>query len=93
MRPSAEASAARHPFLTPSLSSKLNASAMSEFDYFTATDNYPRAFRVGDCQSDRDDSATLGVLLLWRDDTATDQRKISVDVVRSGDKWLLDGVR
>ncbi|MEJ7622867.1 MAG: hypothetical protein WKF34_02635 [Pyrinomonadaceae bacterium] len=92
IRPTQVSLEARRQFITSALYNRLNG-ADGEVDYFTATDNYPRAFRVGECQSSGENSATLGVLLLWRDDVSTDQKKISVDVVRPAEAWLINEVR
>ncbi|MEO6052146.1 MAG: hypothetical protein ABIP78_12560 [Pyrinomonadaceae bacterium] len=61
-------------------------------DYFTATDNYPKAFRVGECKSDADDRAALQILLLWRDDTKSEQKEVHVETIKVGDKWLINKV-
>jgi len=92
MRPSAAGFDARRPFLTDSLSNRLTGRSSEAEDYFTATENYPRTFRVGECQVTGADSALLNVLLLWRDDTSSDQKEISVRTHRAGDKWLIDEV-
>ncbi len=82
----------RESYLTPELHNSLAAAGDSKFDYFTATDNYPKAFRVGSCTSDAEDKATLQVVLLWRDDTRSDQKEVYADVVKSGDNWLVQKV-
>lgn len=92
MRPSQENLKAREEFLTSDLFQTLAASNETAKDYFTATDEYPKAFRVGECSSGSEDAATLQVLLLWRDDTASEQREIKVETVRLGDKWVINKV-
>ena len=92
MRPSAENLKAREQFLTSELIRSLSASAETAKDYFTATDNYPKAFRVGECTSGSDDKATFQVLLLWRDDTKSEQREVHVETVKIGDHWLINNV-
>ncbi|MEO7539721.1 MAG: hypothetical protein ABIV21_06820 [Pyrinomonadaceae bacterium] len=82
----------RESFLTQELTNALEASPESATDYFTATDQYPKAFRVGSCTSVSDDKATLQILLLWKDDTKSDQKEVHVDAVRDGDKWLISKV-
>jgi len=92
MRPSEENLAARSHFLTPELVAMLSMVRDESGDYFTASDNFPRAFRVGECNAVSEGRTRLSVLLLWRDDTSTDQRTISVATVRSGEKWLIDEI-
>jgi hypothetical protein len=93
MRPSPENLKAREQFLTSDLVKALSsASTETSKDYFTATDNYPKAFRVGLCTSDSDDKATLQVLLLWRDDTKNEQKEVHVETVKTGDAWLINKV-
>ena len=92
MHPSRENLKAREPFLTPDLIGSLSASGETSRDYFTATENYPRAFRVGECTSGSETQATLQVLLLWRDDTSSDQKEVHVDTVKTGDAWLINKV-
>lgn len=92
MKPSPENLKALEPFLTSDLFKTLSASTETAKDYFTATEEYPRAFRVGECESGNEDAATLQVLLLWRDDTASKQKEIRIETVRTGDKWLINRV-
>ena len=92
MKPSPENLKAREAFLTGELFNKLRAANESAEDYFTATDEYPKAFRVGVCESVSDNTATLQVLLLWRDDTASEQKEVRVETVKGGDEWLINKV-
>ncbi len=93
MHPSPENLKAREQFLTSELVSTLSASTETAKDYFTATETYPKAFRVGSCTSDSDDKATLQVLLLWRDDTKNEQKEVHAKTVKIGDKWLINKVQ
>src|SRR6476619_5345889 len=63
MRPSAQNIKASQPFLTPVLFQGLSASNETAKDYFTQTDDYPKAFRVGSCSSDTNTKAVLQVIL------------------------------
>jgi hypothetical protein len=92
MHPSADSLRASEEYLTDRLFSSLSASTEAKIDYFTQTDDYPRAFRVGTCSVEADDKALLQVLLFWRDETRTQQRAIKVEAVKIGDKWLVDKV-
>ncbi len=92
MHPSLENLKSREQFLTSELISSLSAPTETAKDYFTATENYPKAFRVGSCTSDSDDKAILQVVLLWRDDTKSEQKEVKVETVKTGDKWLINKV-
>lgn len=92
MSSSSENVMARVSYLSSDLIQILSATAQTRTDYFTATDNYPKAFRVGECTFGSVDSSTLQVLLLWRDDKQTDQKEVFVETVRVGDKWLINKV-
>lgn len=89
---SVEGARTRSTFLTNELSSQLAGPKKGDIDYFTTTNNFPKAFRVGGCTSDSTDSATLEVVLLWRDDTASDQKEVKVEVVQRFGKWLINKV-
>jgi hypothetical protein len=82
----------REKFLTPELAAKLAAAADSKTDYFTATDKYPRAFRVGECTANSKQNTTFRVILLWRDDTRSEQREVNVEAVEMDGKWLINRV-
>jgi hypothetical protein len=92
MHPSAEYLKAREPLITEELFKTLSASNEKSIDYFTQTDDYPRAFRVGACVVDSSEKTHFEVDLLWRDETRTEQREVSVEAVKSGDKWLISKV-
>ena len=92
MHPSPENLKAREQFFTSGLIGKLSASTEPAKDYFTATEDYPKAFRIGECISGSDDNAVMQVLLLWRDDTRNEQKEVHVETVKVGDKWLINNV-
>lgn len=92
MMMTAENLKARERFLTPELFRNLSAAGESRFDYFTATESYPKAFRIGTCTSDSPDQADMQVVLLWRDDKISDQKEVHAQMVKSGDEWLIDKV-
>src|SRR5437867_7357869 len=92
MHPSLEGLKASEPFLTSDLIKELSVSSETSKDYFTSTENYPKAFRVGSCTSDSSDKVTLQVLLLWRDDVKSEQKEVHVETVRTGDAWLINKV-
>ena len=83
----------REKFLSDELKRKLETQPESATDYFTATDDYPKAFRVGGCQAvEPNKKVTMQVLLFWKTDTRSEQREIHVEVVKENDKWLVNGI-
>ena len=92
MKPSAENLKSKEQFLTSDLYRDLSVAKEPSIDYFTETDDYPRAFRIGTCNADADDRARLQVVLLWRDDTRTEQKEVYVEAVKTGEKWLVNKV-
>jgi hypothetical protein len=62
-------------------------------DPFTRTDDVPKAFRAGECRViDPGRRVVFELVLFWKTDTRTDQRAISVEAEKIGDKWLVDSV-
>ncbi len=92
MHPSADNLKELEPFLTSELIRHLAESTETAKDYFTATENYPKAFRVGSCTANSEAKVTLQVLLLWRDDTRNEQKEVKVETVKIADKWLINKV-
>jgi len=82
----------RERFLTDELKQNLAAQAENSKDYFTATDDYPKAFRVGDCNVAGENKIVFQVVLFWKDDSRSEQREIKVTIVKRNDKWLIDKV-
>lgn len=92
MRPSLENFRARERFLTKQLAVSLQTSHLTEFDPFTATGDYPKAFRVGECRVLAPGKIQLQVILFWRDDNRSEQKEVTVETIKQGDKWLIDSV-
>lgn len=92
MKPSTENVKLRDKFLTAELAAALTASNETAVDYFTATADYPKAFRLGECKAASPAEAEFQVLLFWRDDTRNEQKEVAVKAVKKGDKWLIDKV-
>ena len=92
MKPSKENLQLREKFLTDELKQKLAAQTESKTDYFTATDDYPKAFRVGGCEVASENKTVFEVVLFWKDDTRSEQREINVEAVKQDDKWLVNKV-
>lgn len=92
LAPSAEELKKIEAFLTSELFKKLEAGAGGAEDYFTATSDYPKAFRVGRCTVESDDRVRFDVRLFWRDDTRSEEKGVDATLVRLDGKWLIDEV-
>ena len=92
MTPSAENLEKQKKYLSASLKEKLKTASGTKIDYFTQTDNYPKAFRAGKCVSSSNDKASFEILLFWRTDEKNSQREITVEAIKEEDGWLIDKV-
>ena len=93
MHPSDDNVRLREKYLTGRLKDYLLAAPPTELDYFTATSDFPKAFRVGECKiNEPSKRVNFDMLLFWKDDTRTEQKHISVAVKKENDKWLIDAV-
>ncbi|MGH9821346.1 MAG: hypothetical protein ACRD43_14360 [Pyrinomonadaceae bacterium] len=82
----------REKYLTPELYQMLMANR-PVLDYFTNSDTPLKAFKVAACKIVAPDKAEIGVHLFWKpNDSTTIQKEIDVDVVKQGDKWLINKV-
>jgi hypothetical protein len=93
MHPSQESIGLREKYLTTQLKDRLLATPPNNVDYFTATSDFPKAFRVGECKvSAPGQSVNFDILLFWKDDTRTEQQHISVGVRKENEMWRIDRV-
>lgn len=93
MHPSQESVRLRERYLTGRLKDNLLAASSGNTDYFTATSDYPKAFRVGECKVNvPGESVSFNVLLFWKDDIRTEQKRISVVVRKENDAWRIDEI-
>lgn len=92
MTPSAENLKQREKFLSRELFKTLSASGETTKDYFTATDDYPKAFRVGGCKVEGENKTVFGVLLFWKDNKRDEQKEIQVEAVKENNNWLVNKV-
>jgi hypothetical protein len=92
MKPSKENLQASGKFLTDELKSNLAAQPFTATDYFTATDDYPKAFRVGDCEVVDDNKTVFQIVFFWKTDTRNEQREVKVETIKQNDKWLINKV-
>ena len=83
----------REKFLSNELKQKLVSQSDSATDYFTATDDYPKAFRVGSCETvEPNKKVNIQIVLFWKSDTRSEQREVRVEVIRENENWLINKV-
>ena len=92
MKPSAENLKLREKYLTADLMKTLSVSNETSLDYFTAATDYPKAFRTGTCKVLSPSETEFQVILFWRDDYRSEQKEVTVNAVKQGDKWLIGKV-
>lgn len=83
----------RSPYLTPEFREKLAAMTGSGDVFTTATEDHPKAFRIGKCRESSPERAVFEVLLFWKDDVRTEQRGVEAEFVKRGDRWLLNEIK
>ena len=83
---------ARERFLTPEFAARLAGSQEGTDPFTTGTSDIPKAFRAGECRIVSQDRTAFEVVLYWKDDERTEERKINVEMAKRGDTWLVDKV-
>ena len=82
----------REKFLTPEFYKNLQT-LQTENDVFTTNNtDFPKAFRVGGCKVVEPSKTNVEVLLFWKDEKRSEQKAINVEVVKQGDKWLVNKI-
>lgn len=81
----------REKFLTPRFYKQAQAEPTSP-DPFTLSENSPRTFRVGSCEAESPDKMRVEVLLLWKTEEQSSQRRIFAEVVQQNGQWLIDNI-
>ncbi len=89
MKPSAENLEKREKYLSKELKDKLAQQKEPAKDYFTDTDDYPKAFRAGKCETLDKNKTKFEILLFWRTDEKNIQREIDVEAIKENDRWLI----
>lgn len=92
MRPTADNLKMRERFLTPRYYEVLARSGEGEIDQFTASSDFPRTFKIGECRAATPTKVDLQIQLYWRDDQRTVQQEVTANMAKQDDSWLLDGV-
>ena len=63
-----------------------------ESDPFFLSTTPPTTFKIGKCESMNDTQGKIQVQLYCRFENKTDQKEVYADVVKSGDRWLIEKV-
>ena len=79
-------------FLSADLKKRLQKQQETAIDYFTQTDDYPKAFRVGTCEVVEPNKTAFDILIFWKTETRSEQRDIQVEAVKENDKWVVNKV-
>ena len=85
----------RQKFLTPELFQILSQKPDSAIDYFTNSDEPPKAFRIGSCEVIEPGKKTsLSAVFFWRDNTTekSRQKEVQVEAVKENNEWLVNKV-
>jgi hypothetical protein len=90
MKPSKEYLEKREKYLTGDLKFFISKNLDDRHDYFTLTDDYPKAFRIGSCEVVEPNKTVLQVVFFWKDDARNEQRETKVEVVKDDGKWLIN---
>lgn len=92
MQPTKENLQKRERFLTANLRQQLEAQTSERKDYFTQTEDYPKAFRIGKCEVAAPDKTVYQIVFFWKDDQRSEQRDVNVEMQRENDKWLVNRI-
>ena len=82
----------REKFLTPEFAERLRGSKEGTDPFTSGTTDIPKAFRAAECREVSPERTSFDVMLFWKDDERTEERKISVEMAKRGDTWLVDNV-
>jgi hypothetical protein len=74
------------------VSPNFDSAATGETDPFLLSTTFPTTFKIGKCEAKDDLHVVVQVQLYWREDRKTDQKEVYADVIKTGDKWLIDRV-
>lgn len=92
MKPSSENLQQREKFISADLIRQLERQTGETQDYFTKTEDYPKAFSVGKCEVISPENTVFEVLLFWKNDVRSEQREIKVETVKENNNWLVNKV-
>jgi len=93
MQPSEDYLRKREKFLTADWKNFISKNLSGKQDYFTSTtEDYPKAFRIGECQAANENKTVFQVIFFWKDDTRSEQRETRVEAVKENGKWLINRI-
>lgn len=90
MQPSEEYLEKRKKYLTDDWKFFVSKNLGDKRDYFTLTEDYPKAFRVGGCEAVDQKKTVFQVVFFWKDDARSEQRETKVEMVKEDEKWLVN---
>ncbi len=90
MKPSEEYLVKREKYLTDNMKFFISKNLRDKHDYFTLTEDYPKAFRIGECEVIESNKTVFQVVFFWKDDTRSEQREARVEVIKENGKWLIN---
>ena len=82
----------RERFLSPSLIEQLGNAPEGPDPFTTGNTDLPKAFRAGECRVLKPDRTQFDVLIFWKDDVRTEQRRLKVEAVKTENGWLVDKI-
>ena len=74
------------------VSPKFQTDVAEGTDPFFRSTTQPTTFKVGKCESMSDTQGKIQVQLYWRLESKTDQKEVYANIVRAGDRWLIEKV-
>lgn len=89
---SAEGLKLRERFLSQELFTKIQDSSEGTDPFTTGDTDFPKAFRTGECRVLEPNRVRFEIILFWKDDARSEQRKIGVEAVRNQNDWLVDRI-
>jgi len=90
MRPSEEYLEKRKEYLTDDWKFFVSKNLQDKRDLFTLTEDYPKAFRTGECEVVESNRTIFQVVFFWKDDVRTEQRETRVEMIKENGKWLIN---
>lgn len=82
----------RDKYLTPQLFKSLQNSPPENDVFTTNNTDFPKAFRLGSCETIAPDKTETQVLLFWKTDTRSEQREIKIESIKNNNQWLINRV-
>ncbi len=92
MKFSADGLKAREKYLTPEVIAAVAGTREDVDPFTTGSVDIPKAFRIGGCEVTSPDAAKVEVVLFWRDDSRSEERRIHVETKRIDGRWLINRI-